>query len=355
MEKAQIREITKEYHDAGSKATADIARIAAEEGFACFDLKQDTQEESIMGKLLRQKGYIRDLRTIRKNIPQGAIVLLQHPFHHRQISRDRTLKELKEKKNCRFICVVHDVEELRGYRYNEYYAQEFKTMLETADQLIVHNTKMKEWFQSTGVPEEKLISLECFDYLIPEAVDPAEQKDDKEESICVAGNLDPDKSGYILELGKTKGIRIHLYGPNCPDTLKQRGQIRYHGSVPPDELPGRLEGRFGLVWDGYSAESCMGEAGNYLKYNHPHKLSLYLASGIPVIIWEQSAAAEFVREQGVGLITGSIKEAEEAVMKVSEAEYAQMRDRANKTGAKLRSGAYFRSALAEAIMRIRTE
>ena len=50
-----------------------------------------------------------------------------------------------------------------------------------------------------------------------------------------------------------------------------------------------MEGSFGLVWDGISVETCAGVYGEYLKVNNPHKTSLYLASGIPVIIWKEAA------------------------------------------------------------------
>ena len=56
----------------------------------------------------------------------------------------------------------------------------------------------------------------------------------------------------------------------------------YFGSFLPDELPAALEGGFGLVWDGDSAETCSGVFGEYLRYNNSHKASLYLASGFPL-------------------------------------------------------------------------
>ena len=40
----------------------------------------------------------------------------------------------------------------------------------------------------------------------------------------------------------------------------------YFGSFLPDELPVALEGGFGLVWDGDSAETCSGVFGEYLRF-----------------------------------------------------------------------------------------
>ena len=39
---------------------------------------------------------------------------------------------------------------------------------------------------------------------------------------------------------------------------------------------------------------------NYTKYNNPHKLSCYMAAGLPVIVWEKSAISEFVKKNNLG-------------------------------------------------------
>ena len=33
----------------------------------------------------------------------------------------------------------------------------------------------------------------------------------------------------------------------------------------------KMEGSFGLVWDGTSKDTCIGGFGEYLKFNNPHK------------------------------------------------------------------------------------
>ena len=44
----------------------------------------------------------------------------------------------------------------------------------------------------------------------------------------------------------------------------------------------------------------------YTKYNNPHKLSCYLASGVPVIAWEKAAIADFINENNIGYTINSI-------------------------------------------------
>ena len=54
------------------------------------------------------------------------------------------------------------------------------------------------------------------------------------------------------------------------------------------------EGNLGLIWDGAS-DSSDEDIGmkNYTRYNNPHKLSCYMAAGLPVIVWEKSAISKF--------------------------------------------------------------
>ena len=78
-----------------------------------------------------------------------------------------------------------------------------------------------------------------------------------------------------------------------PDSIK--------GVESPDRLPNVLEGDFGLVWDGESLEEGQEAAGRYLRYNCPHKFSLYMAAGMPVIVGKQSAMAEITERETLGI------------------------------------------------------
>ena len=71
--------------------------------------------------------------------------------------------------------------------------------------------------------------------------------------------------------------------------------------------------------------TCSGNTGEYLKYNNPHKLSLYMASGLPVIVWKKSAIAEFVLSNNVGIAVDSIFEIKDNINKITDEQYADMR------------------------------
>ena len=121
----------------------------------------------------------------------------------------------------------------------------------------------------------------------------------------------------------------------------------YNGSFSPEELVSHLEGSFGLVWDGISAETCAGAFGEYLRINNPHKLSLYLAAGLPVIIWKEAALAPFVAENKVGFAVSSLYEIRDVVDRLPDNEYQTMKENAKQIGLHLRKGQYLLTALSK--------
>ncbi len=295
MKKYQIVEISENYNHAGTKATQDIAEVADVLKYERILIRMNTTKRTKLAKVQRQIGYRKDWAECLKRVEENSVILLQHPFHYPQLTREKTLTELKEKKHVKFISLIHDVEELRAFRYNDYYKGEFEFMLRIADVLIVHNAVMKQFFIERGVSEEKIVTLEIFDYLQKGSVINIPKF---EKSITVAGNLDTEKCGYVGQLGELSGVSVKLYGMNYDKKMDQCENIQYFGSFPSDEIPGKLTSGFGLVWDGASINGCVGQSGQYLRYNNPHKLSLYLSSGLPVIIWKEVCGGRFCRETG---------------------------------------------------------
>ena len=309
MDKYQIVETTEQFNHAGTKATADISVVVEKMGFQQLYLKMRTTKAGYLAKVQRQVGYYIDWNNCYQAITEGSVVLLQHPFHYSQLTREKLLYKLKKEKKVKFISVVHDVEELRAFRYNDYYKREFEVMLDIADIIIVHNQVMLDWFAGCGVSKEKLVNLKLFDYLID---DPTPKKVGFERSINIAGNLDVTKCGYISQLGQLEGVKVNLYGPNFDEKMRQCENINYRG---------------------------------YLRYNNPHKMSLYIASGLPIIIWKNAAQAKFVKENGIGICVENLKDIHEAFSAISEHEYKQMLFNVLKVRREVVNGEFTRSAI----------
>ena len=164
----------------------------------------------------------------------------------------------------------------------------------------------------------------------------------KDQPIIVAGNLAQEKAGYLYVLPETPIYNLYGVGFDKSRALENEA---YFGSFLPDELPAALEGGFGLVWDGDSAETCSGVFGEYLRYNNSHKASLYLASGFPLVVWKQSALSSFMLENGCGIAVESLHDLKNTIENLSDADYQELVANAKRIGKKIRDGFYLTSAL----------
>ena len=104
MKLYQIVEIAGSGNHAGTKATADIAEIAEQMGFMPVRIQMRSTALSKMAKIQRQIGYLKDWHQAWRCIEKESIVLLQHPFHYQQLTREKTLRKLKEQRNVKYNC-----------------------------------------------------------------------------------------------------------------------------------------------------------------------------------------------------------------------------------------------------------
>ena len=330
--------------NAGSKARNDVEAILISEGYEGLELKVENWYK--MNFFKAQQHKYRATKSVFDQLGAGDELVIQFPIIHHTFFISQLIKQA-QKRGAKFYLLIHDVETLRHAAGSEVkfrhkvrnYFQEKKAFM-SVDGIIVHNDIMKKVLVSQGVPADKMVSLEIFDYLIPNFEEKtAPQKD---QPIIVAGNLNPTKSGYLYNLPEQPAYNLYGVGYDESRALKNTS---YFGSFMPDNLPTALEGSFGLVWDGDSSETCQGSYGNYLRFNNSHKASLYLASGFPVVVWKESALAHFILEKSCGIAVASLHDLEAALENLTEKEYADLSENARRIGKDLREGYYLRSAL----------
>lgn len=332
-------------NDAGFKAPHDVTMTLSDMDFEEIDVDVSYRDSKCKTErcIHYLKAFFQCLGLLRK-IKRNSIVFIQTPTGG-SIVRDYVLKKLKKKKNVRIITLFHDVEALRGLE-NKGEDRFFYLILELSDGIIVHNPRMKEWFIQEGLFKKDIVSLDIFDYLYT----PEKKERRLVRQVIIAGNLKPDKAQYIRKI-KDLGVSFVLYGPGYDDSVSGEN-ITYKGSFPPDELPHVLADGFGLIWDGVSIETCSGMFGEYLRYNNPHKLSLYLASGLPVFIWKDAAEAEFVERNGVGYSISSLSDIPTILEKITEDEYNALLGRVDVVSAKLVNGMYTKNAVTSLLDKI---
>ena len=276
-----------------------------------------------------------------KKIKDNSVLFVPHPIYINKRFYIDILKKTKEKKNIKLIFLIHDLDSLRKmFPESE---KEFKhideTMYKIADYIIAHNSLMKNYLVNQGINDKKIYELGIFDYLTENNL--AEKEIKYSKTLNIAGNLDTNKCKYIKGLNTLdKSVKVNLYGLNFNKDILNSESISYKGAFPADEIPSKLNEGFGLVWDGDGIDGCTGNTGNYLRYNNPHKLSLYLVSGLPVVIWSEAAEAQFVKDNNVGIIVDSIDDFSKKFDELSEQQYYEMVENAKKISGKLRNGEY---------------
>lgn len=221
-----------------------------------------------------------------------------------------------------------------------------KRFFAMCDKILVHCENMKEFFVRHSVPAAKLQIFEAFDYLTGMPMNPLTAEHMNTVNIC--GNLSPHKCGCYKDLKTIKGVDWCLYGPNF-NLAYAADNVKHMGEFPPDVLPGQFKYGWGLIWDGDSAETQTGLFGLYQMINHPHKLSLCLSSGLPVIVWAKSGVADFIVKNRIGFTISSLQNVPRMVKSVSLSEYAMLRKGAMAMGCELRDGKIVKRALEVAL------
>ena len=339
--------LSNEYEkNAGNKARNDVEAILISEGYKGLELKVENWYK--MNFFKAQQHKYRATKSVFDQLGAGDELVIQFPIIHHTFFISQLIKQAQNR-GVKFYLVIHDIETLRHvgnsavklrHKVRNYFQE--KAALTSADGIIVHNDIMKNALTIQGIPSDKMVSLEIFDYLIPNF----EEKNvpQKEEAIIIAGNLIPTKSGYLYNLPEQPAYNLYGMGYDESRALKN---TTYFGSFMPDDLPNALQGSFGLVWDGDSSETCQGSFGNYLRINNSHKASLYLASGFPLVVWRESALAHFVLDKQCGIAIDSLHDLQKALDDLTDQDYMELSANARQVGVAIRSGDYLKSAISK--------
>lgn len=326
---------------AGNKAKTDIEAILQDMGFKNVGLPQTTCNGAVAHFLITLLGVLKTPFSLHR----GDTLVLQYPLkkYYALVCR------LAHWRGARVITIIHD---LGSFRRKALTVEQEIRRLANSDYIIAHNDRMKQWLIDNGC-RQKLGTLGIFDYLSDTVATPKAHPGTP-YSVLYAGALNPRKNTFLYEVGGLiTSYTINLYG-NGFETDKAKGKehFRYMGFVRSDDLIATARGDFGLVWDGQSVDGCTGDFGEYLKYNNPHKTSLYLRCCLPVVIWKQAALAQFVSDNGLGICIGSLSELDTILANTSEKQYNAMRDNVREMSKKLANGHFCRQSVTEALRQL---
>lgn len=331
--------ISRDYRDknsAGNKAKTDIEQIMDSMGFVNIGFRQSVGSNSLVHFIRNLFGVAKAMLCIKK----GDVLVLQYPMKKYY----ETVCKAAHAKGAKVITQIHD---LGSFRRKKLTPEREIIRLNHSDGIIAHNDTMKEWLLEHGC-KAKLTTLGIFDYLSPTPVTserPA-PREGEAYSYFFVGNMSTQQNAFVYELAnRMKRSMFYLYGNRFEASLmKTEAKMEYEGFAIDYELMRTNKGDFGLSWYGESLTEGKGKIGEYMAYNNPHKVSLYLRCHAPVIISKTAGLAKFVSDNGIGICMDSLNDLEERLNSITPAEYEQMRQNVRKVSDKIASGYYFRTA-----------
>lgn len=321
-------------YNAVGKARLDVYRTFYEMEFLPFNIYIKCIDIKYLRRISRLVLSFFPILWSLRRIKKGDIIYVQYPVEEYFLW---IISKRIKSRGGKIVYIIHDVISIRG---DKLFVRNESKILNMADVLYVHTEAMQNKLIEKGVRVPMKI-MHVFDYYTRDNYRQINQE--QKYTIIFAGNL--EKSLFIKEIlywSDNMKLRFNLYG------LKPSFELgnSYRGAFKPEKTS-IIEGGWGLVWDGDSVETCSGILGNYLRYNSPHKISLYLAAGIPVIVWEGSALSLWVKQKNVGITIHSLMEIEKCIDALTDTEYIGIINSVRGISSKIRNGELLKSLLAE--------
>lgn len=320
--------------NAGSKAREDVTYFLKKRGIRSFVIDSGSSSFFVVRELNRLFCFY----NLAKKLVPFEKVIIQYPLNINVIDK-LLLKLLFRRKRAKLILLIHDLVSVQGFDPDKKIGDEVAEFNDS-DGIITHNQAMSDFLLKNGLTV-KYSSINFFDYYSKKDVFNDAIPDDFKH-VVFAGNL--AKSKFLLQIPEMKDLTWDIFGIGIsPERLPNF--VNFHGAVTPDNLPSVLPKGWGLVWDGNKADEISGVGGEYLKINSPHKASLYLASGLPIVVWKESALAALVEGHHLGIAINSLQEIEAKIRAIDKSDFITIKKSVAEYSSLIRSGGMLDDAL----------
>lgn len=318
MTKWVTKIIEPNFSDATDKSRQDFATVAHHMGYEYLNIERyDRSQENYEELGARIDG-------ITTGVSDRDLVIYQYPTYNGN-QFEVSFAEHLVYRGVKLVLMVHDYERLR-FGANPGFDELRHLNLVTA--IIVPNSRMKERMQADGITSP-IILQHCWDFL----TDVDFHSELPNRQVVIAGSF--TKSDLLSTWNQNTSLIA--YGNNHKN-LKVASNVDYRGLLTPRELVQQLPNCFGLAWDTGK------DYGEYTRYNNPHKVAMYLALGMPVIVWQESAIAKLIQDNQLGFAINSLDEIDILLNVISDDELRALQQRVQNFGRLLRHG-YFTERL----------
>ncbi|MDO5759777.1 MAG: hypothetical protein Q4Q06_01975 [Bacteroidota bacterium] len=312
------------------KARVDIAYFCKQAGFEILDVNYKHSKFAPLRSLYKLISHIRAI----KHLNKGDRVWFEHPEPLLYVFYILLLKIIKIKQ-CKIFFITMDLHYLL---YKQDMRKEIN-LLNLSDFTVLHAENMKKLALEYGA-KCKIECLHFFPYHTTDKMIEKEKLIEMKNIIAFAGSLSNSDFLYDFLRLEFENIKVRFYGFNANVDLTPYKDKSYMGKFEPNEVSS-IQAGWGLVWNGTNIDNLEGMLGEYLKYNAPHKMSLYLVAGMPVITHKNCGLAHIVEEKNLGITVSSLKELDEKIASISIEEYKRIVDNARTYGNFIRQGGDF--------------
>lgn len=329
----------------GGKAKTDIEQTLAAMGAVNLGLRQTRSTNKVYDFVRNLTGVLRAMWRLQK----GDVLVLQYPVK----KWFEPLCKAAHRRQAKVVAIIHD---LGSFRRKRLTVAEEIARLNHADVVIAPNPYQQQWLLEQGC-RARVTVYGLHDYLSDEVIEPAHPAPEPDAagkvyfSACFVGNLSPKINGYLYRLAdRLHEVTLHLYGSSFAEgESRSNAPLQYHGFGHDMTLMRSIEGDFGISWYGESIAGPEGALGEYMAFNNPHKVSLYLRCGIPLIIWRKAGLGSLVEQEGIGLVVDSLEELEKRLTTLTLEEYRIMQQNVRRVVTQIAAGGSCRRAVEEAI------
>lgn len=318
---------------AGNKFPRDIITICREEGYEPIYVAEGYPRRDSWR-------YIFDWKNLQRIEPNSISIFIDQVCP--RITRKMVYSTLK-RKNVTIIPLLEDIDPLRSSEMTSSKKERELDRLHQAKYIISQNKKESKLLDDMGFDVPK-IELNVLDFLSTK-IDNSPKTKDSKWKVCYGGNLTEQQSGFLEKIKESDSVEYYVYGKGEVSEKLPKGAF-YKGSFSSENCVGNLEGNWGLVWNGQSLEiDPTDKKSIYYNYVSPHKFSMYLLCGMPLIVYSGSAMTEFVLKNKCGIIVDNIDQIPEKLALISNEDYQELHQNALMIAKKVSSGGFTREAL----------
>lgn len=305
---------------------SNVVKTARELGFTEMTIHRRKAAEG------DEDGMRRQAREITSTIKDNDIVIFQSPSWNGDAFDRELVKEIRRHRNIRLCIFIHDVTSMMTGGTESDYRETIENY-NMADLIIVPTEDMLNFLRKREMTVKKTLIQPMWDLPFGEELRTPEFS----RRILFSGS--PEKFGFVSGWNYDLPLWVFADGK-----LERNGRnVRFEGwKNTTDLLIEYTRGGFGLVWSG-------GQQPDYYKSSQPHKLSGYLAAGIPVIIQRGLPHAQTVEDYELGYVVDCLDEAASKVTAVTEAEYRRLAENTGNISNLIKGGFFTKKLLVDAV------